>query len=98
MDVDEARSDVLAGCVDDASGLRIRERSNGGDASILDANVRGEPRIAGAIEYTAVLDQQVESGGWLGSDRDDERHGEAGGESGNRSHKRHFAGNDCLAR
>ncbi len=62
MDVDETGRHVLAGGVDGRRGPGIAQSSNRGDASVLHRDIRGEPRIAGAVEDAAVADEQIVGG------------------------------------
>jgi hypothetical protein len=65
VNVDESRHDVLAGGIDHPRGLGAFEFSNRGDAPVQNADVGGEPRIAGPVYDAAVANQQIEALSWL---------------------------------
>ena len=60
VEIDEAWRDDAACGVDHARGLRVRERSDGGDAPVPDADVARDPRVACAVDDVAAADDDVE--------------------------------------
>jgi hypothetical protein len=60
MHVDEARADDEAGGVDDTFRPLAGEAADRDDAPAIDADVRREPRIAGAVDDLTAANQQVE--------------------------------------
>ena len=60
VDVDESRCDVAVGRVDRGLCRGVAERPHRRDAVAANANVGAVPGIAGAIEYPAVANQDVE--------------------------------------
>lgn len=63
VDVDEAGCDDQSARVDDATGCRAGERSEGGDGIPADADIRAVPTGAGAVHDDAASNQDVER--WL---------------------------------
>ena len=62
LDVDEARGDDVASCVDAVSRGLVAERAarcDGGDLVASDADVGVHPWVAGAVDDAAVLDHDV---------------------------------------
>ena len=72
MDVDEAGRDGEPRRVDLARGGRVTQSAHVDDAPGTDADVRGQPWIAAAVEHTAVTDQDVIASGRLGEGMDRE--------------------------
>lgn len=60
VDIDEARGDDEPSRIDDASPGRLKMRCDGGDGVSLDAHIRKDPGVAGAIDDAASADHQVE--------------------------------------
>src|SRR5690349_9685916 len=97
MDVDESGSNVLAARIDHARGLCVGKRPDCRDTPVLNPDVRGKPRIAGAVHHAAVLDQHIKPLSRLCESS------EKGGKNcdGYRTpglHAGHSSGSACLAR
>lgn len=68
VNVDEAGRDVFAGGVNHARGLRIWQVADADDAAVRHRDVGGEPGVAGAVEHSAIENQQVVAWSGLSSE------------------------------
>ena len=57
--VDKSRRDDVVPGVDGAQRLRRRATGDGRDAPTLDGHMAAEPRVAGAVQYAGVRDDEV---------------------------------------
>jgi hypothetical protein len=77
VDVDKPGRDVFAGCVDDACGLGVSERSHRHNPPATHADIGRKPGIARAVQDPRTADQKVKCRGRL------LRHRQAGNAEGN---------------
>ena len=56
VNVDETRGHHATGGVDDFVAIEVR--TNGGDATVFEANIGGESRCSGAVDHATVLDDR----------------------------------------
>jgi hypothetical protein len=101
VEIDESGSDDQSACLYFASGARAGEGSDRDDAVAANADISGEPRVAGAIDDVSVANDEIvgslacrDPGRAAGRNRH-ERYGECGTKI---SHRQISRATSCLVR